>query len=72
MKYQVAFSLKKNEKVFMNVVCCSRDRLFIHKLLKKTGNGQICLCGCTCLSECLLFTYFYSILSFLICLYAMA
>ena len=26
MQYQVLFSLKKkNEKVFMNVVCCSRD-----------------------------------------------
>ena len=25
MKYQVLFSLKNNEKVFMNVVCCSRD-----------------------------------------------
>ena len=25
MKYQVLFSLKNNEKVFINVVCCSRD-----------------------------------------------
>ena len=25
MKYQVLFSLKKNEKVFINVVCCSLD-----------------------------------------------
>ena len=25
MKYQVLFSLKNNEKIFMNVVCCSRD-----------------------------------------------
>ena len=25
MKYQVLFSLKSNEKVFMNIVCCSRD-----------------------------------------------
>ena len=25
MKYQVLFSLKKNENVFMNVVCCSHD-----------------------------------------------
>ena len=28
MKYQVLFSLKNNEKVFMNVVCCSRDWRF--------------------------------------------
>ena len=30
MKYQVLFSLKNNVKVhvFMNVVCCSRDRCF--------------------------------------------
>ena len=28
MKYQVSFSLKNNEKVFMNVVCCSRDWRF--------------------------------------------
>ena len=25
VKYQVLFSLKNNEKVFMNVICCSRD-----------------------------------------------
>ena len=25
MKYQALFSLKNNEKVFVNVVCCSRD-----------------------------------------------
>ena len=25
MKYQVLFSMKNNEKVFINVVCCSRD-----------------------------------------------
>ena len=24
MKYQVLFSLKNNEKVYMNVICCSR------------------------------------------------
>ena len=28
MKYQVLFSLKQNEKVFMNVVCYSRDWCF--------------------------------------------
>ena len=25
MKYQVLFSVKNNEKLFMNVVCCSCD-----------------------------------------------
>ena len=25
MKYQVLFSLKNNEKIFMAVICCSRD-----------------------------------------------
>ena len=25
MKYQILFSLKNNETVFINVVCCSRD-----------------------------------------------
>ena len=25
LKYQVLFSLKNNEKVFINVVCCSCD-----------------------------------------------
>ena len=25
MKHQVLFSLKNNEKIFMNVLCCSRD-----------------------------------------------
>ena len=28
MKYQVLFSLKNNEKVFINVVCCSCDWRF--------------------------------------------
>ena len=28
MKHQVLFSLKNNVKVFMNVVCCSRDWRF--------------------------------------------
>ena len=28
MKHQVLFSLKNNEKIFMNVVCCSRDWRF--------------------------------------------
>ena len=28
MKYKVLFTLKNNEKVFMNVVCCSRDWRF--------------------------------------------
>ena len=28
MKYQVLFSLKNNEKVFINVICCSRDWRF--------------------------------------------
>ena len=31
MKYQVLFSLKNNEKVFINVVCCSSDWRFKHK-----------------------------------------
>ena len=29
MKYQVLFSLKNNEEIFMNVVCCSCDWLFL-------------------------------------------
>ena len=28
MKHQVLFSMKNNEKIFMNVVCCSRDWRF--------------------------------------------
>ena len=28
MNYQVLFSLKNNEEIFMNVVCCSCDRHF--------------------------------------------
>ena len=35
MKYQVLFSLKNNETIIMNVVCCSRDwhfkGLYIYK-----------------------------------------
>ena len=43
MKYQVLFSQKNNEKVFMNVVCCSCDwrseQLGLHDLLKLTKLG---------------------------------
>ena len=28
LKQQVLFSLKNNEKIFMNVICCSRDWRF--------------------------------------------
>ena len=28
LKHQVLFSLKNNEKIFMTVVCCSRDWCF--------------------------------------------
>ena len=28
LKHQVLFSLKNNKKIFMNVVCCSRDWSF--------------------------------------------
>ena len=28
MKYQVLFSLESNEKVYMNVICCSCDGRF--------------------------------------------
>ena len=38
MKYQVLFSLKNNEKVFINVVCCSLDWRFKGK---SNNNTQI-------------------------------
>ena len=43
MKYQVLFSLKNNEKVFMNVVCCSRDWRFKgkHQIIKSASNFWI-------------------------------
>ena len=28
LKHQVSFSLKNNEKIFMNVICCSHDWRF--------------------------------------------
>ena len=34
MKHQVFFSLKNNEKIFMNVVCCSRNWRFKGSLFK--------------------------------------
>ena len=34
MLYQVLFPLKNNEKVFINVVCCSRDWRFGLSVLK--------------------------------------
>ena len=37
MKYQVLFSLKTNEKIFINVVCCSRDwRLMVKIMVKQS------------------------------------
>ena len=36
MKYQVLFSLKNNEKVFMNVVYCSRDWRFKVNIIELT------------------------------------
>ena len=40
MKYQVLFSLKNNEKVYINVVCCSRDW---HLRVKRTCIFQLSL-----------------------------
>ena len=34
MKYQVLFSLKNNEDIFMNVVCCSCDWHFKGQSIK--------------------------------------
>ena len=34
MKYQVLFSLKNNEEIFMNVVCCCCGWLFKGRFLK--------------------------------------
>ena len=39
MKHQVLFSLKNNEKIFMNVVCCSRDWYF--KVNKSLTNNPV-------------------------------
>ena len=33
LKHQLLFSLKNDEKIFMNVVCCSRDWRFRVKML---------------------------------------
>ena len=40
MKYQVLFSLKNNEKVFINVVCSSRDWRFKGKIDNVFGGLQ--------------------------------
>ena len=56
MKHQVLFSLKNNEKVFMNVVCCSRDRRFKGKannvlndtILKYWLNSKLFSCILCC------------------------
>ena len=39
MKYQVLFSLKNNEKVFMNGACCSPDRHFQGLLMPQADNN---------------------------------
>ena len=41
LKHQVLFSLKNNDKIFMNVVCCSRDWGFKRvKNLKSNWLGE--------------------------------
>ena len=42
LKHQVLFSLKNNEKIFMNVVCCSRDWRF---------KGSVPFNGCSSQTE---------------------
>ena len=45
MKYQVLFSLKNKEKVFINVVCCSRDWCF-KKSMVHLGFVLLSVSGC--------------------------
>ena len=44
MKHQVLFSLKNNEKIFMNVVCCTSDWRF-------KGLITICLVTAVCVLD---------------------
>ena len=47
MKYQVLFSVKNNEKLFTNVVCCSCDWCFKGKLFASIFNwSQLETFGC--------------------------
>ena len=55
MKHQVLFSLKNNEKIFMKVVCCSRDWGCKGSLLMHTpgsGNHLGLLFFFHCTTEC--------------------
>ena len=48
MKYQVLFSLKNNEKVFVNVVCCSCDctlRVKLNRYIFRGSKSTIFLLG---------------------------
>ena len=52
MKYQVLFSQKNNEKVFINVVCCSPDWPFKGLFSVSTANNLLaswlfCMIICT-------------------------
>ena len=40
MKHQVLFSLKNNEKIFMNVICCSHDWHFNKGLITQNKNSM--------------------------------
>ena len=40
MKHQVLFSPKNSEKIFMNVVCCSRDWRFMGLFLAHLDEVQ--------------------------------
>ena len=70
MKYQVLFSLKNNEKIFMNVVCCSRDwplkgsiHVWVHRVLNL---GYCHWFHCISNWEICTFTFFYKILKWVI------
>ena len=51
LKHQVLFSLKNNEKMFINVVCCSRDWRCKGKVLLKFSPGTTCSASCMINSE---------------------
>ena len=63
MKHQVLFSLKNNEKIFMNVVCCSPDWRFKDKCCHSGRYSYKAVWQCTLPQDFLSTGILYTILT---------
>ena len=59
LEHQVLFSLKNNEKIFMNIVCCSGDWHFrVNVSVVCVHSCVYCMCVYMCVCVCLCHSVF--------------